>query len=1271
MAQPEYQRIARRLHTLERNLSGLSTPQLAHSSIEDGSVDEYDAAGNLVSVVGKQFDGTHGAVAFQGPVPPVPSVPLVSGGAGTFSAGWDGFFAGGAARPLDLHFVRVTARAEGGAPFTVGTLVASGSVVATVPAGVYEVTLSAESQPGLTSAPSVVAFVAVVEPTNQALLLQEIEAANLRLDGARAELAAADQQLSEALAASDTDQAALAATLSTLKNTTIPALDGELTAAEGRLTEAEMDIATTFTTLNAVPTQISTAKQEAITAAKAEDVAIRAAAAQAQADALAASGLAGSKGRVWFVQPPEGRVHAWTGPISNSISVQRRDGVELRRNFVGDPRATTLNRSWSTGRWFGANGGAGTQAIVTGTGPDGAETTMFRKAWTAAPTGNGDTGLVVGPWSTSAPIVGVEYTFSGYLRPNTSGVKNAAARAFWYRSDGTLIKTAAQSVFALKNNEWNLLSVTAVTPAEAVRVTTILDIVGGGVAWAPGESLDGTFAMFEVGQLRAYFDGSSPDERVGDLWVDAGAQNTPKRWNPDTNAWAPVTDQAAIDAAKAAAALDATAKANAALAAAKDDATQKDTAVQAAAASDATTKADAAKAVANTAQQAAAAAGADALAAAGLAGSKGEVIYQLSAPTGTRAVVQNLWIRSTDNKPHRWNPDSTETNKWESVTDQAAIDAATQAGAAQQAADQAKADALAAQARADDAYTLAGTAKSTADTALTSANGKNTVTRSLAAPAGSGARAGDIHWRFADDTYRVVIAEWTWDGDSWEFQKQGHQTIASVDLGALTVVGTATITNAVALKIAAETAAFQKADIGNLTVTGTSALSTVVAQKIAADSGQYVQLDVGQLRASTAVIPSAVIDKLFADVVKARTVTATEGFIGGNAILTGAITAPKITASEELWAKIGQFASITSGMIVTGALDGKLITGAIIRTAATGARVQIDQNGLFAYNSAGAETARINGVSNLLSGRLTTNMPGEPGIILVPTTSTGKPGIWLTSTGSAGGDEAAIYADESWNLVLRGLRQPGATIRNGVYIEGGLQISTGAVSHANASWVISTGGRFTGTSITTSSADTSNFNNPSTFRGETRFEAISRFIGYVSSGGGMQTNDFFLMDPPTSTFSANVGISVSPKDRFYKLTSARKYKYAIDKYPEKTAWGILALSPSTWFDSYQTDAYADWMTDEHSVEEELEGIAPLRRIPGLVAEEVEAAGLREYCTYDEAGAIEGIAYDRLWTLLLPIVADINRRLTTIEGQPPWTAPTATPALTSSQSTSTK
>lgn len=259
---------------------------------------------------------------------------------------------------------------------------------------------------------------------------------------------------------------------------------------------------------------------------------------------------------------------------------------------------------------------------------------------------------------------------------------------------------------------------------------------------------------------------AAADRNAVTLWIDTtGGANTPKRWTTGTT-WVAVTDKAATDAATAAAA--AQAKANKA----ESDA---------AAAQDAAENALADAAAANTA---AGSANSAALAAAGLANSKGRVIYQSGAPTGIDADEKNLWIRTSDNKPHTYTGGT-----WTAVTDKAATDAATAAAAANSLAaskvttfygsstptatatgdlwlDSGNGNALkrwsgsawtaVSDAKLQEALTKAGDAQATAD-------GKIKTYAQISAPTGlTTTDAGDL-WIDTDDGNKM----WRWSGTAW------------------------------------------------------------------------------------------------------------------------------------------------------------------------------------------------------------------------------------------------------------------------------------------------------------------------------------------------------------------------------------------------------------------------------------------------------------------------------------------------------------------------
>jgi|GEM_PF-2714657 len=100
-------RIAQDIAALKRDMRVVKNrkPGLAHSSIEDGAIREYDKDGVLVSQSGKQPDGTHNHVVVNGPKPPKPAGLTASTQPGLIEIRWNGKFAGGAVSPLDLKHV--------------------------------------------------------------------------------------------------------------------------------------------------------------------------------------------------------------------------------------------------------------------------------------------------------------------------------------------------------------------------------------------------------------------------------------------------------------------------------------------------------------------------------------------------------------------------------------------------------------------------------------------------------------------------------------------------------------------------------------------------------------------------------------------------------------------------------------------------------------------------------------------------------------------------------------------------------------------------------------------------------------------------------------------------------------------------------------------------------------------------------------------------------------------------------------------------------------
>ena len=128
----------------------------------------------------------------------------------------------------------------------------------------------------------------------------------------------------------------------------------------------------------------------------------------------------------------------------------------------------------------------------------------------------------------------------------------------------------------------------------------------------------------------------------------------------------------------------------------------------------------------------------------------------------------------------------------------------------------------------------------------------------------------------------------------------------------------------------------------------------------------------------------------------------------------------------------------------------------------------------------------------------------------------------------------------------------------------------------------------------------------------------------------------------TSTFSANVGIATSPTAKFYRLTSSKRYKVAIQ--PEDVSdEAILALQPKSYVDKAQFI--------------ELQGKPEQANLPrhlGLIAEDVaEIPGLKDilvnYSTIEKLGRVpDAIAYDRVVVALIPVVQRLLNRVAELE-----------------------
>lgn len=135
------------------------------------------------------------------------------------------------------------------------------------------------------------------------------------------------------------------------------------------------------------------------------------------------------------------------------------------------------------------------------------------------------------------------------------------------------------------------------------------------------------------------------------------------------------------------------------------------------------------------------------------------------------------------------------------------------------------------------------------------------------------------------------------------------------------------------------------------------------------------------------------------------------------------------------------------------------------------------------------------------------------------------------------------------------------------------------------------------------------------------------------------------------TYSADANVHITAEGTLGRSTSASKYKLSIEnQYTDSEeqlthSKGILDLNVKTWFDKFESETYSKEIEKgERLNDDEFQ----IKRYVGLIAEDVEQAGLTEFVTYGTDGQIESIAYDRLWIHLIPVIKKLSNRVEELE-----------------------
>lgn len=419
----------------------------------------------------------------------------------------------------------------------------------------------------------------------------------------------------------------------------------------------------------------------------------------------------------------------------------------------------------------------------------------------------------------------------------------------------------------------------------------------------------------------------------------------------------------------------------------------------------------------------------------------------------------------------------------------------------------------------------------------------------------------------------------------------------------------------------------------------------------------------------------------------------------GNAQIEG-LDAGKIDTGFLAAVRI-QAGTITGTHLSADSINGKTIVGALIQSNTGFPRVSMWSGGIIAYNAGAAETFRVNSADasvTVINGTITggtirtaasgartqinggalrvfdasnnqrilmENISGVPGLVFGDGTNIR---LWLSANGSlmmnnASGNLAAQFSAASFE----GFPQAsiwGPTVSGSQpYLQVGARSWESSTQRAilmsaggdNGSWFQALGnGHWQIYSPNGQIMSETGVNGVSITTGNNTGISI-----WPHSGG------IYLWNTTARASHIPIGLYVtaSGNPRIYQLSSLRSSKEGIDDIEKLVdPSSLLDVPVVDFWDKGDHLAYTKALRAEalrrkgrNLTDEEEIGADDLgnwqkqpRRFPGVVAEDLEAAGLELFCTYDtQTGDLTGVQYDRIPLLLIPLVKELREQVATL------------------------
>lgn len=427
------------------------------------------------------------------------------------------------------------------------------------------------------------------------------------------------------------------------------------------------------------------------------------------------------------------------------------------------------------------------------------------------------------------------------------------------------------------------------------------------------------------------------------------------------------------------------------------------------------------------------------------------------------------------------------------------------------------------------------------------------------------------------------------------------------------------------------------------------------------------------IRAGAITAESGIIGSIDANVI-------TVGKIMGNQLDADAINGKTITGATIRTASSGsrvelthnglkQYNSLGATIVDMTAgsftLEGGSITGSTIKTASSGSRVEITTQGLKQFNADDEVISEMVDGSMVMRGILEQENPTAKMQVGPAWASDNSPGIrWFGIDDHPGHEPglAIVMGDDRASLALQGPSRAsgkrGALLNlfdnriyaalRGIDTKIDMGDTSTYLSYTDPSTKYNQRFYMQDRKIWTGWRNSNGTVGASLYLDN---DGIGFYVNAASRRLLLNAKNIKIPDLPGDTNAVPIG---RVSGRLYHVNSSRRFKLleepitdTIEDFEDK----LLSVEAKTWIDRTRAERIADYETAIAKGEEpvdNLDGCGGLERIPGVVAEDMEAAGLEMFVAYNDDGETSSVFYDRIGPALIPIIRKQRDRIRSLE-----------------------